>query len=105
MLRAVRELGFRGASQPGRLATLYFSLTGVAWWSALYEVVEWLVASIADPAAGTAYLGTQGDPWDAQKDMALALAGGLLAAVVEWLLDRTRTPTRPITRRAGNQGP
>jgi hypothetical protein len=54
----------------------------------VYEVVEWLVAAIVDPAAGTAFLGTQGDEWDAQKDMALALAGGLAGAALEWLGER-----------------
>jgi putative membrane protein len=90
LLRPVRELGFRRGREPGELATLYFSVAGVAWWSVLYEIVEWLVAQVADPAAGTAYLGTQGDPWDAEKDMACALAGALIAAAIEWGLDRRR---------------
>jgi len=84
MLRPVRELGFSRGRTPGRVAVLYFSAAGVACWSAFYEVVEWLVAAVADPAAGTAYLGTQGDVWDAQKDMALALCGALLASGLEW---------------------
>lgn len=83
MLRPVREIGFRGR-EPGPIALAYFSVAGVALWSLVYEVVEWMVASIVDPAAGTAYLGTQGDAWDAEKDMALALAGGLIAALYEW---------------------
>jgi putative membrane protein len=83
MLRPVRELGFSHGRTPGRLAELYFSAAGVACWSAIYEIVEWLVAASADPAAGTAYLGTQGDVWDAQKDMALALGGALLAIGLE----------------------
>jgi putative membrane protein len=87
MLRPVRELGFRSRAAPGRFAVLYFSAAGVACWSLVYEVVEWLVASIADPAAGTAFLGIQGDVWDAQKDMALALGGAAIAALVEWRLD------------------
>jgi len=93
LLRPIRELGFgRGRRRaPGELATLYFSVSGVAFWSMLYEIVEWVTARIADPAAGTAYLGTQGDPWDAEKDMACALVGSLLAAGVEALLDRRRT--------------
>jgi len=93
LLRPIRELGFgRGRGRaPGELATLYFSVSGVAFWSMLYEIVEWVTARIADPAAGTAYLGTQGDPWDAEKDMACALVGSLLAAGVEALLDRRRT--------------
>jgi putative membrane protein len=84
LLPAVRELGFHTGGRPGRVAVLYFSVAGVAWWSLVYEVIEWLVASIADPAAGTAFLGTQGDPWDAQRDMACALAGALVAAAIEW---------------------
>jgi putative membrane protein len=83
MLRPVCELGFRGRT-PGRFAAAYFGVAGVACWSLVYEVVEWLVARVADPAAGTAFLGTQGDVWDAQKDMALALAGAAMAAALEW---------------------
>jgi putative membrane protein len=88
MLRPIRELGFRPRHRPGRLGVLYFSIAGVAWWSMLYEVVEWLVARVVDPAAGTAFLGTQGDPWDAEKDMALALCGALVAAGYEWWAER-----------------
>jgi putative membrane protein len=88
MLRPIRELGFRRRREPGAFALSYFSVAGVAMWSLLYEVTEWLVASVADPAAGTAYLGTQGDPWDAEKDMALAVAGAVIAAATEWGLSR-----------------
>jgi putative membrane protein len=90
MLRPVRELGFRRGirREPGELATLYFSVAGVALWSAVYEIAEWLTARVVDPAAGTAFLGTQGDPWDAEKDMTCALAGAVLAAGVEAWLDR-----------------
>ena len=98
MLRPIRELGFRRGREPGELATLYFSVAGVAWWSVLYEIVEWLVARVVDPAAGTAFLGTQGDPWDAEKDMACALGGALIAAAVEWGLDRRAVAT-PRSRR------
>lgn len=59
--------------------------------SAVYELVEWRVAVHVDPAAGAAYLGSQGDEWDAQKDIALAGLGALLAmlviAVVNWWYD------------------
>src|SRR3989338_10145353 len=40
--------------------------------SALFEVIEWLTALSVDPSAGLAFLGAQGDVWDAQKDMLLA---------------------------------
>ena len=46
---------------------------------ALYEIIEWAVADIFFKAQGHAYLGTQGDVWDAQKDMFLAFVGAVLA--------------------------
>ena len=46
--------------------------------SACYELVEWLVA-ICSGEAGDAFLGTQGDVWDTQEDMALALVGAVCA--------------------------
>lgn len=59
--------------------------------SAGYEIIEWLVAARVDPEAGLAFLGTQGDIWDAQKDMLLAGAGAALAmgvvALVHWRYD------------------
>ena len=50
--------------------------------SMLYELIEWGAASAFGGDLGTAYLGTQGDPWDAQKDMALATLGAIIAMVV-----------------------
>lgn len=46
--------------------------------SALYELVEWWTA-LATGAAATAFLGTQGDPWDTQWDMFCALIGAIVA--------------------------
>jgi putative membrane protein len=46
--------------------------------SAFYELVEWWTAE-ATGSAATAFLGTQGDPWDTQWDMCFALAGALAA--------------------------
>jgi putative membrane protein len=53
--------------------------------SGLYEIIEWLVADVVYPSQGTAYLGTQGDVWDAQKDMALAFSGSVLILVVAYV--------------------
>ena len=47
--------------------------------SALFELIEWAAAAIFGGDLGDAYVGTQGDIWDAQKDMALALLGALIA--------------------------
>ena len=46
--------------------------------SALYELVEWGAAEFFGGDLGQAYLGTQGDVWDAHKDMGLATLGALL---------------------------
>jgi putative membrane protein len=50
--------------------------------SMLYELVEWAAAEYFGGDLGMAYLGTQGDVWDAQKDMALASLGALIAMCV-----------------------
>ncbi|SSW67095.1 DUF2238 domain-containing protein [Achromobacter agilis] len=56
--------------------------------SALYELLEWGAAEVVGGDLGAAYLGTQGDIWDAQKDMALAATGAVIAmaitALVNW---------------------
>lgn len=46
--------------------------------SCLYELIEWAVADILFPEQGAAYLGSQGDIWDAQKDMFMAGSGAVL---------------------------
>lgn len=49
--------------------------------SALYEMIEWLVALTSEQAAD-AFLGTQGFEWDTQSDMAYALLGAVLALLL-----------------------
>ena len=46
--------------------------------SAVYELVEWIVSALTG-SAGDAFLGTQGDVFDTQKDMAMAFVGALTA--------------------------
>jgi putative membrane protein len=57
----------------------YLPLDVMMSFSLLYELVEWGVAVVVGGDVGQSYLGTQGDEWDAQKDMALASLGGLIA--------------------------
>ena len=56
--------------------------------SAFYELIEWSAAMAFGGDLGDAYVGMQGDVWDAQKDMALAGAGGLLAMIVTVILNK-----------------
>lgn len=56
----------------------------------MYELIEYSVADIFFPNLGTNYLGTQGDVWDAQKDMAMAFGGAILALVTTSVVKRVR---------------
>jgi putative membrane protein len=55
----------------------------------IYELVEWFAASVFAADVGQAYLGTQGDVWDAQKDMFMATIGSLIAQPL-WMWRRSR---------------
>jgi putative membrane protein len=59
--------------------------------SMLFELIEWLAAEAFGGDLGVAYLGTQGDVWDAHKDMALASLGALIAmSATAFLNSRSR---------------
>ncbi len=47
-----------------------------------YELIEWIYVALANPEAGIAYLGSQGDIWDAQKDMLADTLGALFATIL-----------------------
>jgi len=50
--------------------------------SAFYELIEWSVADLFFKTQGDSFLGTQGDIWDAQKDIFLAFSGAILATTI-----------------------
>jgi putative membrane protein len=56
--------------------------------SAAYELIEWLVADVFFKSEGIAYLGTQGDIWDAQKDMGIAFTGAVLSMLMWFLVKK-----------------
>lgn len=58
-------------------------------WSALYELLEWAAALTFGGEASAAYVGMQGDVWDAQKDMALAGSGAVLAMLATAFAQRS----------------
>lgn len=76
----IRELLLRTSPlKPGKwlVAILIFGCLGI---SASYELLEWAVAEYTGEAA-EAFLGTQGDPWDTQKDMFFAFLGTITAII------------------------
>lgn len=74
----IRELLLRESGVSPRWSVV-LSVNCILALSALYEVVEGITAMIVSPELGSAYLGTQGDEWDAQKDSALAFIGAVIA--------------------------
>src|SRR3972149_2057939 len=81
MAYPIREIFLRVAHTKGFFA-YYLPFDVTLAFSGAYEIIEMLVAVIVSPGAGDAYLGTQGDVWDAQKDMGLAAFGAVLCMVV-----------------------
>lgn len=62
----------------------FLAVVGIMAFSSFYEVIEGLAAMIVSPELGSAYLGTQGDEWDAQKDSFLAFVGAIIAMLLNW---------------------
>ncbi|NCF37556.1 MAG: DUF2238 domain-containing protein [Gammaproteobacteria bacterium] len=73
----------------------FITLNCIMAFSAVYEIIEAVTAIIVSPELGAAYLGTQGDEWDAQKDAALAALGASIAMLITW--GYTRRQARQTT--------
>ena len=85
----LRDLLMRLAGAKG-FWSYYLPISGILAQSGLFEVTEAAIAQMVSPELGTAYLGTQGDEWDAQKDMMAALTGAVMMAGLIWLIGRRR---------------
>jgi putative membrane protein len=87
----IREMFMRVANAKG-FWSYYLPLDLTMSFSMLYELIEWAAAEALGGDLGQAYLGTQGDPWDAHKDMALATLGALISmvvvALINWKFDK-----------------
>lgn len=83
-----REILIRGEFVRGRRMLAFIVICIVLAISASYELIEWGVALMFGQGA-IEFLGTQGDPWDTQSDMFLALIGAVSAlALLSRLHDR-----------------
>jgi putative membrane protein len=63
--------------------------------SHIYELIEWGAAAIFGGELGTAYVGTQGDEWDAQKDMGLATVGTFVGVAIGLIVGASRPAYLP----------
>lgn len=72
----------------GPVVSTLFGLFAIMSVAAGYEILEWWYAVSSDPEAGIAVLGSQGDIWDAQKDMLSDTLGALFSLALFWTAGR-----------------
>ena len=70
--------------------------------AAAYEIIEWWCADLVGGETGVEFLGSQGDIWDAQKDMLADAIGGLCGVLLYALTHENRKPDHPPGGRAVN---
>lgn len=87
---AIAEFIERRQLSRSRWLTGLFAVFAICTVALGYEIFEWRYAVHADPAAGIAVLGSQGDPWDAQKDMLADALGAIAATLLYFALPRPR---------------
>jgi putative membrane protein len=77
-----------------RWLTCLFAVFAICTVAMGYEIFEWIYAVNSNPAAGAAFLGSQGDPWDAQEDMLCDALGAIVAVLLYVVRHRAdeRTP-------------
>ncbi len=79
---ALAELLVMKRAVRSRWVLYLFPLFAIATVAMAYEIIEWIFAITNDPEAGAAYLGSQGDIWDAQKDMLSDTLGAVTALML-----------------------
>ncbi|HNP59647.1 MAG TPA: DUF2238 domain-containing protein [Nitrospirales bacterium] len=94
----LRELFLRRVNVRGFWA-YYLPISGILALSGFFEIIESWVALLVRPELGEAYLGTQGDEWDAQKDMTVAVIGAVLTIMLTYVFSKVvpqkSLPTAP----------
>lgn len=88
---------FARSMNAGRAVIGYVAVMTSIGLSGLWEILEAWVAQLVNPELGAAYLGSQGDVWDAQNDMAAAVCGAVLCVLLTAVLRRW---PQPVDRRA-----
>lgn len=93
----IREFLMRQAGVRG-FWSYYLPVSAVLAQSGFFELVERVVVMVTNPELGQAYLGTQGDEWDAQHDMASALLGAIFTGAVIYLREQSQKILPPVHR-------
>jgi len=79
---AIAELLYTRKLVSNRFLLFTYPIFTIATIAMSYELIEWIYAASAAPEAGMAYLGSQGDIWDAQKDMLADTLGAIAATTL-----------------------
>lgn len=72
----------RSSLVANRLLAFLFAVFAIGFWAASYEIIEMYYAVIEGGSSGASFLGSQGDEWDAQKDMYLDISGAVLFGIL-----------------------
>ncbi len=95
----IREVLVRLAGLKG-FWSYFFPVDVTFAFSSIYEIIEWMAAARTAPDLGLAFLGTQGDIWDTQKDMLLAGSGAVAAMIFVFLI-RFYAKSNALEKRTG----
>lgn len=90
----VAELAYRKDWVSRIWVAITLGIFALGFWGALYEVIEMAFAELYGGDAGAAFLGSQGDEWDAQKDMLMDILGAAVVSVLFGLIWRGRSPDK-----------
>lgn len=72
-----------------RIIAVFYAIFAIAFVAVSYEWLEWWYAAAYGGESGAAFLGSQGDIWDAQKDMLMDVLGAVFIAIFFW---KTKKP-------------
>ncbi len=81
---AIAEIVHKKKLISSKVVIVLFAIFSIFTIASVYEIIEWLYATFSNKEAGLAFLGSQGDIWDAQKDMLADGLGSIFATFIYW---------------------
>ena len=94
----VAEMLLRKEMVKSKFVLFLFPVFTIFSVAAIYEIIEWLYAITAEETAGAAMLGSQGDIWDAQKDMLADGLGSIAAMILFWCINKQNIKTIRLSK-------
>jgi putative membrane protein len=85
------EFTYRKKYITSLFTAILFGIFALGFWGALYEAIEMIYAIKEGGESGAAFLGSQGDIWDAQKDMLLDIYGAIASGIIFYIIWRKKS--------------